>query len=185
VNPRAFDPPELFGSTMPHARQKKLDLGRDLPEGARFDKDGLLIPDSPIYWQVDRWEKQPITFRRARSNEYRERLQIVAPERARRTYQANYSTAYCKDLCRERGWRIIQSEYRDHRGNLRDTPFGSDVVAMDGNRLIYIQGGCKGSRAEHHRRFMERTDVLPLGARFLYWEFLREGDLILEEEWSK
>ena len=152
------------------------------------DRDGVLIPAA---WRLnrERWEALPLSRRRASAKA--EELRRLAREArdARRAKRGpglgNYSTAYTKDEARRRGWRVIQSEYRDRFNKLHDCPFGSDVVAMNGNLLLYVQGGCQGSRGEHRRRFDERTEVLPLGARFLYWEFARSGELTLEEEWAK
>jgi hypothetical protein len=102
-----------------------------------------------------------------------------------RDYSPHYSTQYARALCKERGWKVLQSEYRDQRGNLRDVPYGADVMAQDGNRLVFVQASCKGGKAHHLRRFHDRTDALPMGARFLYIEFARTGEILLEEEWFK
>jgi hypothetical protein len=126
----------------------------------------------------------PLASREERVKRFVASLEKAQPQR-RAARQPNYSTQYARSLCKERGWRIQQSEYRDRFNNLRDCPAGSDVVALRQDRTqVYVQAGCPGSKAEHYRRFEERKRELPIGTTFLYWEFHRDGTLVLEEEWE-
>ncbi len=166
--------------------------GRSVPapsqnaEGLTYDSDGVTVPPT---WHTEKrrrtWDALGIEFRRRHESYYLAEIAKAAAKRPARAYQGTYSTAYAKDLCRERGWRVIQSEHRDRFGNLHDCYAGSDVVALRPDRTqVLVQGGCQGSRAEHRRRFEERKDQVPLGATFLYVEFKRDGALTLEEQWA-
>jgi hypothetical protein len=106
-------------------------------------------------------------------------------EKPKKAYQPVYSTKYAKDLCKDRGWKVIASEYQDRRGYRHDAYGGCDVVALRQDRTqVLIQAGSKGTRAEHWRRFIERRHMIPAASKFLYIEFARTGEILLEEEWE-